>query len=199
MGYFQPCPPGTSYYHSNKSGFYTPLEKDKIITTVEGELTFMWQHDSQPKGQYHIFSNVEIGLNHPLEDYEDHYGESDRKHARSIITPWIAYSKDIVCLNLEKNWQLAVLENLTDAFEQGRLHIGTKLKFEIFDDENIPSCKTKTGRAKQKQRSMRIFIDDSKTPEPTIYTPTVEYYTESRLQKMIDTIYHEAKYLKYKL
>ena len=193
MGYFVPCPPGTSYYHAKKDGFFDPRDKETLIQSIEGRLTYMWQHDIQPKGQHHIFPGIEIGLDEPLDEFEDHYGQTDKEHASSIISPWQAYSKTIIFLDLEKKWHMSVLENLTKAFKEGRLALNTHLQFEIFDDPNMPLSKQACWRKLQKARSMRVHIGNSQTPEPVIYKPQVHYSSGSDLQIMIDTIYKAAK------
>lgn len=197
MGYFQPCPPSTLYYHSKKDGFFDPRDKQTLIQSVEGHLTYMWQHDIQPQGQYHIFPGIEIGLDKPIDEYDDHYGYTDRKHASSIISSWQAYSRKVVFLNMEKKWHLSVLENLTNAFKEGRLSLNTLLRFEIFDDPEMPLSKQTRWRNLQKTRSMRIYIGESQIPEQVIYKPQVYYSDGSDLQDMVDTIYKEAKSQKY--
>ena len=98
---------------------------------------------------------------------------------------------------MEKKWHLSVLENLTNAFKEGRLSLNTLLRFEIFDDPEMPLSKQIRWRNLQKARSMRVYIGESQIPEPVIYKPQVHYSEGSDLQNMVDTIYKEAKFQKY--
>ena len=193
MAYEEYYPPGTSYYYNTQIGFYTYDTKANPIQVVEGKLTFMWRRDIQPKSQNnYIYHGVEIGLNDPINSYDDYYGKTDRKNAASIISPWAAYSKDVVFLNLALKRHTAILENLLNAYKEGRLKVGTRLKFEFYDEqETLPDARRKNN--KTAKRLIRVYIGDSETPEPRICAPRIAFLRERELQPMINSIYQESK------
>lgn len=179
-----------AYYYSTSGGFYESQNKSKKIKMIEGVLIYMWQRDAQPHGQYHIYRGIEVGLGASTGKYSEPYAYDGRVHASSILSYWDAYSKDVVFLDMDKTLHGSVIQNLIDAYQDGRLKPGVKLKFEFFDDENIPErIRRRWGRTV----SIRVFINDSEASESVYYSQKDFHFIG--LQPMIDDFY--SKYREY--